>query len=178
MNGWAADDYELYVNGVLYKTPSILERGLPYFPVDVLSEATGVSVVSFSANSVKLAGSSLDFSPVIRKGRPYLPAEAFAMATGSGVEVDQTRGMVKYTKNVGQRPTAARGGANSAASRAGIGLPNANGTGGFSNGASVNTSGFNTTGIPNASVITNGLNTTGLPVNTNGPTQTAFQTLP
>ena len=123
MTGWAADDYELYVNGVLYKAPSVLEKGLPYFPIDILSEATGVSVVSYSSSSVKLAGSPVDFSPVFIKGRPYLPAEAFAIATGSGVEVDQTRGMVKYTKNAGQRPTtAARGTAASAANRGGVPL--------------------------------------------------------
>lgn len=94
---WAGQDYKLYVNGVLYKAPSVLEKGLPYFPVDVLSEATGVRVVSFSNTSVRLAGSPVDFVPVIRNGRPYLPAEAFAMASGSGVEMDQTRGVVMYT---------------------------------------------------------------------------------
>ena len=93
----AGQDYKLYVNGVLYKAPSILEKGLPYFPVDVLSEATGVRVVSFSNTSVRLAGSPVDFVPVVSKGRPYLPAEAFAMATGSAVEMDQTRGLVMYT---------------------------------------------------------------------------------
>lgn len=96
---WAGQDYKLYVNGVLYKAPSILEKGLPYFPVDVLSEATGVRVVSYSDTSVRLAGSPVDFVPVLRQGRPFLPAEAFAMASGSGVESDQTRGVVMYTGN-------------------------------------------------------------------------------
>ena len=95
----AGPNYQLYVNGVLYKAPSILEKGLPYFPVDVLSEATGVRVVSFSESSVRLTGSPVDFVPVVREGRPYLPAEAFAMASGSGVERDQTRGLVLYTGN-------------------------------------------------------------------------------
>ncbi len=94
----AAPEYQLFVDGVLYKTPAVLEKGLPYFPVDVLSGATGVSVVSFSPSAVKLAGSPVEFVPVIRNGRPYLPAEAFALATGSKVETDQTRGLVLYTK--------------------------------------------------------------------------------
>jgi hypothetical protein len=96
---WAGQDYKLYVNGVHYNAPSILEKGLPYFPVDVLSGATGVRVVSFSNTSVRLAGSPVDFVPVVRQGRPYLPAEAFALASGSGVEMDQTRGLVMYTGN-------------------------------------------------------------------------------
>lgn len=104
---WAGQDYKLYVNGVLYKAPSILEKGLPYFPVDVLSEATGVRVVSFSDTSVRLAGSPVDFVPVVRQGRPFLPAEAFAMASGSGVERDQTRGVVMYTGNTSPGPSAA-----------------------------------------------------------------------
>ena len=94
---WAGQDYKLYVNGVLYNAPSILEKGLPYFPVDVLSGATGVRVVSFSDTSVRLSGSPVDFVPVVRQGRPYLPAEAFAMASGSGVEMDHTRGCLLYT---------------------------------------------------------------------------------
>lgn len=95
---FAAPEYQLFVDGVLYKAPAVLEKGLPYFPVDVLSGATGVSVVSFSHSAVKLAGSPVEFVPVIRNGRPYLPAEAFALATGSKVETDQTRGLVLYTK--------------------------------------------------------------------------------
>lgn len=94
----AAPEYQLFVDGVLYRTPAVLEKGLPYFPVDVLSRATGVSVVSFSNTAVRLAGSPVDFVPVIRNGRPYLPAEAFALATGSKVETDQTRGLVLYSK--------------------------------------------------------------------------------
>lgn len=94
----AAPEYQLFVDGVLYRTPAVLEKGLPYFPVDVLSQATGVSVVSFSSTAVRLAGSPVDFVPVVRNGRPYLPAEAFALATGSKVETDQTRGLVLYTK--------------------------------------------------------------------------------
>ncbi len=95
---FAAPEYQLFVDGVLYKAPAVLEKGLPYFPVDVLSGATGVSVVSFSQTAVKLAGSPVEFVPVIRNGRPYLPAEAFALATGSKVETDQTRGLVLYSK--------------------------------------------------------------------------------
>jgi hypothetical protein len=95
---WAAPEYQLFVDGVLYRTPAVLEKGLPYFPVDVLSQATGVSVVSFSPTAVRLAGSPVDFVPVVRNGRPYLPAEAFALATGSKVETDQTRGLVLYTR--------------------------------------------------------------------------------
>jgi len=95
----AGQNYQLFVNGVLYKAPSIIEKGLPYFPIDILSEATRVRVISFSDNSVRLAGSPVDFVPVIRQGRPYLPAEAFAMASGSGVETDQTRGLVLYRAN-------------------------------------------------------------------------------
>lgn len=104
-NGLADQDYQLYVNGVLYKAPSILEKGLPYFPVDVLSEATGVRVVSFSGESVRLAGSPVDFVPAVRSGRPYLPAEAFALASGSNVETDQTRGLVLYSANPTGAPT-------------------------------------------------------------------------
>lgn len=104
----AAPDYQLYIDGVLYKAPAVLEKGLPYFPVDVLSQATGVSVSSFDNNSVRLAGSPVDFAPLIRQGRPYLPAEAFALATGSVVEIDQTRGLVLYTKSA--TPAAARRG--------------------------------------------------------------------
>ncbi len=96
---FASPDYQLFVDGVLYRSPAILEKGLPYFPVDVLSQATGVSVVSFSTTAVRLAGSPVDFVPVVRNGRPYLPAEAFALATGSKVETDQTRGLVLYTKS-------------------------------------------------------------------------------
>lgn len=95
---FAAPEYQLFVDGVLYRAPAVLEKGLPYFPVDVLSQATGVSVVSFSSTAVRLAGSPVDFVPVIRNGRPYLPAEAFALATGSRVETDQTRGLVLYNK--------------------------------------------------------------------------------
>lgn len=95
---FAAPDYQLYVDGVLYRAPAVLEKGLPYFPVDILSQATGVSVVSYSTNAVRLAGSPVDFVPVLRNGRPYLPAEAFALATGSKVETDQTRGLVLYSK--------------------------------------------------------------------------------
>lgn len=95
----AGQDYQLYVNGVLYKAPSVIEKGLPYFPVDILSEATGVRIVSFSNQSVRLAGSPVEFVPAMRKGRPFLPAEAFALASGSGVETDQTRGLVLYSKN-------------------------------------------------------------------------------
>ena len=101
----AAPNYQLYIDGVLYKAPTVLEKGLPYFPVDVLSQATGVSVSSFDKKAVRLAGSPVDFAPLIRQGRPYLPAEAFAMATGSVVEIDQTRGLVLYTKSAA--PTAA-----------------------------------------------------------------------
>lgn len=108
----AGQKYQLYVNGVLYKAPSILEKGLPYFPVDILSEATGVPIVSFSNSSIRLAGSPVDFVPVVREGRPYLPAEAFAMASGSGVETDQTRGLVMYS---GEAPS----GASTAASGSG-----------------------------------------------------------
>lgn len=97
---FAAPDYQLYVDGVLYRAPAVLEKGLPYFPVDILSQATGVSVVSFSNSAVRLAGSPVDFVPVVRNGRPYLPAEAFALATGSKVETDQTRGLVLYTKGL------------------------------------------------------------------------------
>lgn len=103
---WAGQNYQLYVNGVHYKAPSVLEKGLPYFPVDVLSEATGVSIVSFNQASVRLAGSPVDFVPVMRQGRPYLPAEAFAMASGSGVETDQTRGIVMYSRNPAGAPAA------------------------------------------------------------------------
>jgi hypothetical protein len=126
---WAGQDYKLYVNGVLYNAPSILEKGLPYFPVDVLSGATGVRVVSFSNTSVRLAGSPVDFTPVVRQGRPYLPAEAFAMASGSGVEMDQTRGLVLYTGDTSTRSapasnlaTTSTGQAASAADRANPGV--------------------------------------------------------
>lgn len=118
----AGPNYQLYVNGVLYKAPSILEKGLPYFPVDVLSEATGVRVISFSESSVRLAGSPVDFVPVVREGRPYLPAEAFAMASGSGVERDQTRGLVLYTGNF----TNPAGAAGTAPGSSGEGLDNVN----------------------------------------------------
>ena len=114
-SSWAGQDYQLYVNGVLYKAPSVLEKGLPYFPVDVLSEATGVSIVSFNETSVRLAGSPVDFVPVMRQGRPFLPAEAFALASGSGVETDQTRGIVMYRRNPAGPTTASSGGDNSAA---------------------------------------------------------------
>jgi hypothetical protein len=100
-----APEYQLFVDGVLYRTPAVLEKGLPYFPVDVLSQATGVSVVSFSNTAVRLAGSPVDFVPVVRNGRPYLPAEAFALATGSKVETDQTRGLVLYSKSGGNVTT-------------------------------------------------------------------------
>ena len=123
--GWAGQDYKLYVNGVLYNAPSILEKGLPYFPVDVLSEATGVRVVSFSDTSVRLAGSPVDFVPVVRQGRPFLPAEAFAMASGSGVERDQTRGVVMYTGNTSPSAapaTATTTNSNSAPARANPGV--------------------------------------------------------
>lgn len=93
---WAEQNYQLYVNGVLYRAPSVLEKGLPYFPVDVLAEATGTRIVSFSESSVRLGGSPVDFVPTIRQGRPFLPAEAFAMASGGQVEIDQTRGLVLY----------------------------------------------------------------------------------
>lgn len=101
---WAEQDYQLYVNGMLYKAPSVIEKGLPYFPVDVLSEATGVRIVSFSDNSVRLAGSPVEFVPALRNGRPFLPAEAFALASGSQVETDQTRGLVLYSKNLSGTP--------------------------------------------------------------------------
>lgn len=104
---WAGQNYKLYVNGVLYQAPSIMEKGLPYFPVDVLSEATGVRVVSFSSNSVRLVGSPVDFVPAVRNGRPFLPAEAFALASGSQVETDQTRGIVLYSRNAA--PTSSGG---------------------------------------------------------------------
>ncbi|HIB69135.1 MAG TPA: hypothetical protein EYO33_29630, partial [Phycisphaerales bacterium] len=97
---WAEQDYQLYVNGMLYKAPSVIEKGLPYFPVDVLSEATGVRIVSFSDSSVRLAGSPVEFVPALRNGRPFLPAEAFALASGSQVETDQTRGLVLYSRNL------------------------------------------------------------------------------
>jgi hypothetical protein len=103
---FAAPEYQLFVDGVLYRAPAVLEKGLPYFPVDVLSQATGVSVVSFSDTAVRLAGSPVDFVPVVRNGRPYLPAEAFALATGSKVETDQTRGLVLYTRGGGSAPVA------------------------------------------------------------------------
>ena len=122
---WAGQDYKLYVNGVLYNAPSILEKGLPYFPVDVLSEATGVRVVSVSDTSVRLAGSPVDFVPVVRQGRPFLPAEAFAMASGSGVERDQTRGVVMYTGNTSPSAapaTATTTNSNSAPARANPGV--------------------------------------------------------
>lgn len=127
-SGWAGQDYQLYVNGVLYKAPSILEKGLPYFPVDVLSEATGVRIVSFSDTSVRLAGSPVDFVPVVRSGRPYLPAEAFAMASGSSVENDGVRGVVLYTGNVARAaaPAASGGTGTAAASGAATGPDRAN----------------------------------------------------
>lgn len=103
----AAPEYQLFVDGVLYRTPAVLEKGLPYFPVDVLSQATGVSVVSFSSTAVRLAGSPVDFVPIVRNGRPYLPAEAFALATGSKVETDQTRGLVLYTRVASSAPATA-----------------------------------------------------------------------
>lgn len=105
----AAPEYQLFVDGVLYRAPAVLEKGLPYFPVDVLSRATGVSVVSFSDTAVRLAGSPVDFVPIVRNGRPYLPAEAFALATGSQVETDPVRGLVLYHKAVAastSRPSA------------------------------------------------------------------------
>lgn len=117
----AAPEYQLFVDGVLYRAPAVLEKGLPYFPVDVLSQATGVSVVSFSDTAVRLAGSPVDFVPVVRNGRPYLPAEAFALATGSKVETDQTRGLVLYTKG-GAAPAAATASAASNAARANPGV--------------------------------------------------------
>ncbi len=124
---FAAPEYQLFVDGVLYRAPAVLEKGLPYFPVDVLSQATGVSVVSYSGSAVRLAGSPVDFVPVVRNGRPYLPAEAFALATGSKVETDQTRGLVLYSKGgLATAPVApaATGGAtvNGAAARANPGV--------------------------------------------------------
>lgn len=121
---FATPDYQLFVDGVLYRSPAILEKGLPYFPVDVLSQATGVSVVSFSATAVRLAGSPVDFVPVVRNGRPYLPAEAFALATGSKVETDQTRGLVLYTKTSAPGAPVASGGVSqpTAADRANPGV--------------------------------------------------------
>lgn len=117
----AAPEYQLFVDGVLYRAPAVLEKGLPYFPVDVLSQATGVSVVSFSETAVRLAGSPVDFVPVVRNGRPYLPAEAFALATGSKVETDQTRGLVLYTKGGGSAPVAAAAaGTNAARANPGV----------------------------------------------------------
>ncbi len=94
----AGPKYELYVDGVLYQAPFVLERGLPHFPVDVLSRATGIGVASFSEKSIRLSGSPVDFTPVVRDGRPYLPAEAFALASGSKVETDRTRGLVMYRR--------------------------------------------------------------------------------
>ncbi len=119
---FAAPEYQLFVDGVLYKAPAVLEKGLPYFPVDVLSGATGVSVVSFSEKAVKLAGSPVEFVPVIRNGRPYLPAEAFALATGSKVETDQTRGLVLYSKASTAAAAAASGTPEGAAAKANPGM--------------------------------------------------------
>lgn len=120
---------------MLYRAPSVIEKGLPYFPVDVLAEATGTRIVSFSESSVRLAGSPVDFVPAIRQGRPYLPAEAFAMASGGQVETDQTRGLVLYYRGPGQAsgvsagttavPTSTSGGTGgtgAAADRANIGV--------------------------------------------------------
>lgn len=118
----AAPDFQLYVDGVLYRAPSVLEKGLPYFPVDVLSQATGVSVVSFNDTAVRLAGSPVDFVPVVRDGRPYLPAEAFALATGSSVERDQTRGLVLYSKNIAGTTSAPPAAVKDAPSRANEGV--------------------------------------------------------
>lgn len=118
----AAPEYQLFVDGVLYRAPAVLEKGLPYFPVDVLSQATGVSVVSFSTSAVRLAGSPVDFVPVVRNGRPYLPAEAFALATGSKVETDQTRGLVLYTKSGAVPATAATAAPDTNAARANPGM--------------------------------------------------------
>jgi hypothetical protein len=120
---WASPEYQLFVDGVLYRAPAVLEKGLPYFPVDVLSQATGVSVVSFSTTSVRLAGSPVEFVPVVRNGRPYLPAEAFALATGSKVETDQTRGLVLYTRSASPgATTASNAGADTNAARANPGM--------------------------------------------------------
>lgn len=131
---WAEQNYQLYVNGVLYRAPSVIEKGLPYFPVDVLAEATGTRIVSFSETSVRLGGSPVDFVPAIRQGRPYLPAEAFAMASGGQVETDQTRGLVLYYRGPAQAngtpganaaPATASGtsgGTGAAADRANIGV--------------------------------------------------------
>jgi hypothetical protein len=136
LSSLAGPNYQLYVNGVHFDAPSIFEKGLPYFPVDVLAGATGVRIVSYSANSVRLAGSPVDFVPVVRQGRPYLPAEAFALASGSGVETDQTRGIVMYRANL-----ASSGGSNAT----GTNTYNPAGSGGSN---SANPSAANTSGVP------------------------------
>lgn len=123
---WAEQNYQLYVNGVLFRAPSVMEKGLPYFPVDVLAEATGTRIVSFSENSVRLAGSPVDFVPAIRQGRPYLPAEAFALASGGQVETDQTRGLVLYyrgSQNGGGSDPASASPANNSVSNPGGSAP-------------------------------------------------------
>lgn len=85
---------ELYVDGKKIQTDSFSRNGMVYFPVEALSEATGVAIQSVGQGSVKLAGSPVQFTPEYKEGRPFLPAEAFAMISGGVVERDEVRGLV------------------------------------------------------------------------------------
>ncbi len=85
---------DLYVDGKKIETDSFARNGMVYFPIEALSEATGVAIQKIGERSVQLAGSPVEFTPEYKEGRPFLPAEAFAMISGGVVERDEVRGLV------------------------------------------------------------------------------------